>query len=283
MDNYYDIFISYRRLDENGKISGRDQARLISKQLELAHFHPFFDYSEIKDGEFDKVILPAIENCKVFVLVLTKDSLNRCRNADDWVRREIETALDSGCKIINVSPDNSFNGWPDNLPNSIQKIKTIQISIVYFDSLFEKSMKKLVNERILPVVSSKRRTISHENSDDGFREICESLYFILVDVRYAFQTADQEKVLIVVPELQQLMGKVYSIFELNKYSNIDVSNKAKNLVDQFNEWVPLYNKFIDSNRVSENAQIIAKEADEEFSKLVDIVVKYNLSYPNKKE
>ena len=53
----YDIFISYRRLDEQGNISGRDQARLIAKQLELDGYHPFFDYSEIKDNEFDKVII----------------------------------------------------------------------------------------------------------------------------------------------------------------------------------------------------------------------------------
>ena len=110
MKKEYDIFISYRRLDEHSNISGRDQARLIAKKLELEGYHPFFDYSEIKDNEFDKVILPAIENCKVFILVLTKDSLNRCKNDDDWVRKEIETALSSGCKIISVTPDNTFNG-----------------------------------------------------------------------------------------------------------------------------------------------------------------------------
>lgn len=31
----YDIFISCRRLDEQGNISGRNQALLIAKQLEL--------------------------------------------------------------------------------------------------------------------------------------------------------------------------------------------------------------------------------------------------------
>ena len=60
--NSYDIFISYRRLDEQGNISGRDQARLIAKQLELEGYHPFFDYSEIKDNEFDKVIIPDVES-----------------------------------------------------------------------------------------------------------------------------------------------------------------------------------------------------------------------------
>lgn len=123
MTECYDIFISYRRLDEQGNISGRDQARLIAKQLQLEGYRVFFDYSEIHDDEFDKAIIPAVENCKVFILVLTKEALNRCANNDDWVREEIETALLSGCKIVNVTPDNTFNGWPSNLPSSIEKIK----------------------------------------------------------------------------------------------------------------------------------------------------------------
>ena len=149
MKNIYDIFISYRCLDENGNISGRDQARLIAKQLELEGFHPFFDYSEIKDNEFDIVIIPAIEKCKVFILVLTKDSLNRCMNDADWVRREIKTAITPGCQIINVTPDNAFNGWPANLPSSLSKIKNIQISEIHMGSFFELSMKKMIDERIV--------------------------------------------------------------------------------------------------------------------------------------
>ena len=69
MGKKYDIFISYRRLDEQGNISGRDQARFIAKQLELEGYYPFFDYSEFKDNEFDKVIIPAVENYKVFILI----------------------------------------------------------------------------------------------------------------------------------------------------------------------------------------------------------------------
>lgn len=166
MNEKYDIFISYRRLDDQGKISGRDQARLIAKQLELDGYHPFFDYSEIKDNEFDNVILPAIKNSRIFILVLSKDALNRCSNADDWVRREIETAIATGSKIINVSPDNNFNGWPNTLPESISAIKRIQISEIHFGSLFELSIKKLIDERILPGIQN----IKIEENTQNFQQ-----------------------------------------------------------------------------------------------------------------
>lgn len=179
--SYYDIFISYRRLDEQGNISGRDQARLIAKQLEIEGYHPFFDYSEIKDDEFDKVIIPAVENCKVFILVLTKDALNRCKNEDDWVRREIVTAIESSCKIINVSPDNTFNGWPNLLPESIRKITKIQISEVHFGSLFELSIKKLLDERIIPGLMSikhqkNEKKPPHAKEDDEFIDSLEEIH-----------------------------------------------------------------------------------------------------------
>ena len=42
----YDIFISYRRVDSLGKVSGRDIARTLQKELQIRGYNVFFDYSE---------------------------------------------------------------------------------------------------------------------------------------------------------------------------------------------------------------------------------------------
>lgn len=112
----YEIFISYRRTDAEGNISGRDIARLLSKEFKLYGYKTFFDYSELNDCDFADTIIPSVHKSKIFILVLTKDTLLRCSNKGDWVRREITEAIISGSKIIPVNPDNLFNGWPDNLP-----------------------------------------------------------------------------------------------------------------------------------------------------------------------
>lgn len=158
MAKKYDVFISYRRLDEQGNISGRDQAHLIAKQLELVGYHPFFDYSEIADNEFAEVILPAVKSSKVFIFVLTKNALDRCKNEDDWVRREIETAINSGNEIIIVSPDNT-NKYPDNLPKSLERIKEFHISTIEFGQLFDSSMTKLIKERIAPKIGRPKKKL----------------------------------------------------------------------------------------------------------------------------
>lgn len=148
----YEIFISYRRTDSEGNISGRDIARLLSKEFKLYGYKTFFDYSELKDNDFAQTIIPAIENCKIFILVLTKDSLVRCSNTDDWVRQEIKTAIDNNVKIITVNPDNAFNGWPEQLPEELLSIKTIQMSAIDMNSNFEVTVKHMIENRILPVL-----------------------------------------------------------------------------------------------------------------------------------
>ena len=156
MEKMYDIFVSYRRVDSEGRASGRDIARTIKLELEKRRYKVFFDYSEIKDGYFEEIILPAVQNSKIFILVLSKDALNRCSYEGDWVHREILKALQSRTKVIPVDPDGQFNGWPPNLPVDISSIKKIQISEIATNSLFETSIDKLENDRIKPIMLQSR-------------------------------------------------------------------------------------------------------------------------------
>ena len=142
----FDVFISYRRTDSKGKISGSYIARTISQALKLRHYKVFFDYSECTDGEFEKIIIPAVRSSKIFLIVLTKNALDRCKDPNDWVRKEISTAIESGCKIIPVNPDYQFNGCSSFLPEDLDITKE-QFSDINMGSLFEESIEKMIRER----------------------------------------------------------------------------------------------------------------------------------------
>lgn len=144
---YYDVFISYRRQDEEGKKSGTFIARSIYQALQIKQYKVFFDYSECTDGEFEERIIPAIRNSRHFILILTKNALDRCVNKKDWVRREIRTAVNSHCKIIPVNPDYQFGDIPDCLPKYIKKLSKTQYSDLNTGSLFDKSIEKMIEER----------------------------------------------------------------------------------------------------------------------------------------
>lgn len=135
-----DIFISYRRVD------GRDYARNIQLALAKEGFpNVFFDYNSMRDGMFNEQILTAISHCKDFILVLSPQSMLRCANEGDWVAKEIQTAIESGCKIIPVQINEPFTNWPEDLPRRFNFIKQIEFLTLRTDEYFDASITRLVS------------------------------------------------------------------------------------------------------------------------------------------
>ncbi len=144
----YDIFISYRR------VGGADKARILKTELEARGYKVFLDYDELKDGVFDKRIMDAIDSSPIFMFLLTPNSLERCINEDDWVRREIEYAVDNRKHFIPINPDCTFMSLPDNLSDKIKEgLGQHQFTDVMFGQLFNASINELIKDRIRPVLA----------------------------------------------------------------------------------------------------------------------------------
>ena len=153
-----DIFISYRRVD------GREHARTIQLALGKEGFqNVFFDYDSMRDGMFNDQILTAISHCKDFILILSPQSMIRCANEGDWVAREIQAAIESGCKIIPVQINDPFTNWPADLPRKFNFIKQIEFLTLRTDEYFDASIKRLVSW-----LDSKPCTGSSQSTSDKF-------------------------------------------------------------------------------------------------------------------
>lgn len=153
-----DIFISYRRID------GRDVARTIQLALGKEGFeNVFFDYNSMREGMFNKQILTAINHCKDFVLILSPQSMLRCANQEDWVAKEIQTAIEAGCKIIPVQINEPFTQWPDNFPPRFNFIKQIEFLTLRTDEYFDASIKRLISW-----LDSKPNKITSKIIDNSF-------------------------------------------------------------------------------------------------------------------
>ena len=131
----YDIFISYRR------DGGKELARPLKSELELRGYRVFLDFDELKDGVFDRRIMEAIDAAPIFMVILSPHALDRCANADDWVRREIEYALEHDRHFIPIDPDRSFTGFPPDIPDTLKAgLGQHQFSQVMFEQLFKVSV-----------------------------------------------------------------------------------------------------------------------------------------------
>src|SRR5215467_4157840 len=87
------VFISYRRAAEPWELA-------IFQDLTQHGYDVFIDYDGIASGNFEAVILENIRARAHFLVLLTPTALERCGDPKDWMRREIEAALDSQRNIV---------------------------------------------------------------------------------------------------------------------------------------------------------------------------------------
>jgi hypothetical protein len=128
------IFISYRR--DGGDVI----ARLICESLKNMGYTVFYDYDSIQNGVFSDRITGAIKDCTDFVLVLSPHALDRCGNADDFVRREIRYALEHKKNIIPVFLE-GFE-FPQYLPEDIAQVRQYN-GFYYYTAYHQAGIEKI--------------------------------------------------------------------------------------------------------------------------------------------
>jgi tetratricopeptide (TPR) repeat protein len=99
------VFLSYRR-------TNIPWALAIFQNLTQNGYDVFMDYSGIASGDFERVILGNITARAHFLVLLTPSALERCDDPGDWLRREIETALDNQRNIIPLMLEGFDFGTP---------------------------------------------------------------------------------------------------------------------------------------------------------------------------
>ena len=135
------IFISYRRE------GGGALAHLIYDRLLQKNYRVFLDVESLRSGMFNIALYKKIEECKDFIIVLPKNSLNRCVDPEDWVRLEIEHALELKKNMIPIMMRN-FK-FPETLPDSLKtlpKYNGVEASMELFDGTMAKIMGMLISK-----------------------------------------------------------------------------------------------------------------------------------------
>lgn len=89
------VFISYRRTNLPWALN-------IYQNLTAHGYDVFFDYENINSGDFEQIILENIRSRAHFIVILTPSMLERIDEPNDWVRFEIETALEEKRNIVSL-------------------------------------------------------------------------------------------------------------------------------------------------------------------------------------
>ena len=139
----YDIFISYRR------DGGDMMAHVLYERLTQRGYSVFQDVETLRSGKFNTAIYEKIEQCKNVILILPPNSLDRCENEEDWVRKEIVCAIKNKKNIIPVLLRGFV--WPEKLPDDMDEIRFyngIAANTEYFDQFLDKLTDFLVTSSL---------------------------------------------------------------------------------------------------------------------------------------
>jgi tetratricopeptide (TPR) repeat protein len=138
------VFISYRR-------TNLPWALAIFQNLTNNGFDVFFDYEGVASGDFESVILGNINSRAHFLLLLTPSALERCGEPGDWLRREIETALDSERNTVPLMLEGFDFGTPSIASQLTGKLATLKrynglsIPPAYFLEAMERLRTRFLN------------------------------------------------------------------------------------------------------------------------------------------
>ncbi|XP_072834805.1 NAD(+) hydrolase SARM1 [Pogona vitticeps] len=155
-----DVFISYRRS------TGSQLASLLKVHLQLHGFSVFLDVEKLEAGKFEDKLTQSVVNAQNFVLVLSRNALDRCMGDTekrDWVHKEIVTALSCGKNII---PITDHFEWPDpeQVPEDMRAVLKFN-GIKWSHEYQEATLEKLI--RFLQGRSSRDSSAGSENSLEG--------------------------------------------------------------------------------------------------------------------
>jgi formylglycine-generating enzyme required for sulfatase activity len=156
------VFISYRRTDVYTALA-------VYENLKNQGYDVFFDYRSISSGDFEQIITSNIRARAHFVLILTPTALDRCDEPGDWLRREIELAMDEKRNIVPLF----FKGFRFGAPSITEKLtgklrnlsryNGLNVHEDYFDEAMDRLRTQYLNiplDTVLhPVPTEVRKTV----------------------------------------------------------------------------------------------------------------------------
>jgi TIR domain len=158
------VFISYRRHDAGW-------ANAVFMDLTQHGYDVFIDYEGIGSGNFETAILENIRARAHFLVLLTRTALERSGDPRDWMRREIEAALDSQRNIVPVLLEGFKFGTGDQLTGrlaALQQYNGLTVPEGYLRQAMEKLRNQFLSvpvDAVLHPASASAQRIAKEQKD----------------------------------------------------------------------------------------------------------------------
>jgi TIR domain len=137
LDASKSVFISYRR------DGGAETARLMRYELRERAFEPFLDVEDLPSGHFDSYLLEKISTSASFLLIVSRNVFEGCKSEDDWLRKEVSTALEKRRNIVPLVKEDAKPPNVAELPDVLHELPRFNC-IKYSHDYYEATINKLI-------------------------------------------------------------------------------------------------------------------------------------------
>jgi len=256
------VFISYRRANVPWALA-------IFQNLNAHGYDVFFDYNGVDSGGFERVILGNIKARAHFLVVLTPSALERCSDPDDWLRREIETAINSQRNIVPLMVESFDFGAPAiarDLTGSLASLKRyngLRIPADYFMEGMDRLRNRFLNvplDTVLHPASATAGQLARDGQNAaasaqtvGLNELTAQECF-----ERAFETADVEEKIRLYTNAIDLKADYYRAFN-NRGNARYAKGDIKGALEDFNWAIRLKPDF--ANTYNNRANVRKAKAD----------------------
>ncbi len=158
------VFISYRRS------TGSAWALAVWQNLTHHDYDVFFDYQGIASGDFEQVILENITARAHFLVLLTPSALEGVEEPGDWLRREIEAALEHRRNIVPLlleGFDFATTSLGRHLTGTLAPLKSyngLTVPVEYFDEAMNRLRTRHLNVAVDAVLHPRSDITSQATS-----------------------------------------------------------------------------------------------------------------------
>jgi len=159
------LFISYRR-------TNMPWALAIYQHLTSQGYDVFFDYLSIPSGDFEKIIVENIKGRAHFIVILTPSALERCHEPGDWLRREIEIAMEEKRNIVPLMLEAFDFGSPSIVKTltgkleNLKKYNALRVPSEYFFEAMTRLREQFLNvalDAVIHPISDQAKQVVEEH------------------------------------------------------------------------------------------------------------------------
>jgi hypothetical protein len=253
------VFISYRRS------ASRFAARAIFQYLRQKSYDVFMDVESIDSGDFGKIILNQIAARAHFLIILSKGTVERFSEPNDWLREEFETALELKRNIVPIIlSDFHFEEAKPYLTGKLEylnKLNGLQVPDDYFEEamtrLCVRYLKQPVYGYLSPTPTDEKKEVERkiQKAEDYFEiapstedhiqyELSESEYNLLVSLF----VDSRQPLSSIIGYIDLLLGESVGILGNKQMALVE---KMKILADEYATLNDQVLEFIEAKRFNE--------------------------------